>query len=120
MTGAEFEVALCKMLRNRGFWALNIPKNKFGAQPFDVIAMRGAEVWAVDCKVCSVPRLPLSRIEDNQWLSFGVMKARTRAICGFVCSYKSELYFIPVEVAENAQKSGAASISLTEDFKWRI
>ena len=117
MTGAEFEIALCKAFKSKGFWALNIPRNKFGAQPFDVIAIKRREIWAVDCKVCSTSRLPISRIEDNQWLAFEQMKKLTEANCGFICLYKNELYFIPIELATAAQNMNFASIKLAEKLK---
>ena len=99
MTGTEFQSVFCKMLRENGYWALDIPKNKFNAQPFDVIALKGAKVYAVDCKVCLQPRLPLSRIEDNQWIALNDIKDRARVRAGFMCWYDNDIYFVMIEQA---------------------
>lgn len=115
MTGQEFEQWACQWFRNRGYWALNIPKNKFGAQPFDVLAIRGSDIWAVDCKVCSKSRFPLSRVEDNQWLAFDLMQEITNAICGFMCWYNG-LFFIPYSLAKKNRENGNASILLGGDL----
>lgn len=74
MTGYKYESEICNKLKELGFWTLNIPKNNMGAQPFDIIAIKDERVLAIDCKVCEGNRFPLSRIEDNQWLSFELIR----------------------------------------------
>lgn len=113
MTGSEFEQRACELFASRGFWALNIPKNKFGAQPFDVIAIKDSEIWAVDCKVCSEPRLSLARVETNQALAFGMMTQRTNARCGFLCYHNKRLYFIPWSAIDMSK----SSIKLTPNLR---
>lgn len=123
MSGEQFEAVLCQIFKMKGYWALNIPKNRFGAQPFDVLAIKKGMgqlpdvVYAVDGKVCggdshSHKRLRLSRIEDNQWLSFGNMQERTRAFCGFACLYNDYVYFVPYDDAVCARDSGQKSVEL--------
>ena len=112
MTGAAFEAYVCEWFKSHGYWALNIPKNKYGAQPFDVLAIKGGEIWAVDCKVCGEPRLQLSRIEDNQWLAFESLKKRTKAKCGFMCWHDGKMGFLQFEDAVEARNAGKASIRL--------
>ena len=115
MTGAEFEIKLCKDFRRRGAWALNIPKNKFGAQPFDVLAIWQGEIWAVDCKVCSAYRLPLSRIEDNQWLALEDIEQRTVATCGFMILFDGEVWFVSLDTAKRIRDSGRQSLNIRDD-----
>ena len=114
MTGAEFETQVCKWFKSHGYWALNIPKNKYGAQPFDVLAIKGGEIWAVDCKVCGEKRLPLDRIEDNQWLAFESMTKLTNARCGFMCWHGGKMNFVEFEDVVAIRKTGRASIKLED------
>lgn len=80
MTGREFEGNVVKMLHKHGYWALRIPQNEAGQQPFDILAIRGDKVVAYDCKVVSDGKnFPLDRIEDNQLNSFRLMEKKTAA-----------------------------------------
>ena len=112
MTGSEFESAFTKWLFDKGFWALNIPRNKFGAQPFDIIAIKGNIVWAIDCKVCAEKRLDLRRVEPNQYAAFEVLQERTKARCSFVCLNGKTVYEIAFNAVKDAYVSGVASIKL--------
>ena len=113
MTGTQFEREFCRELFQSGFWALNIPRDTCGAQPFDVIAVKGSKVVAVDCKVCGRNRFPLSRVEDNQWLAFRILSERcSRADVGIVCWCDGAIYYIPYHHLVSARDSGKASIVL--------
>ena len=112
MTGPEFEHKLCLWFREHGYWALNVPKNQFGAQPFDVLAIKGSMIWAVDAKVCSEPRLRLNRVEDNQMLAFDAISQKTDALCGFMCLHDGLVYFVPYE---DVKKEKSASIKLIDN-----
>lgn len=114
MTGAEFENAFVRWLWQRGYWAKALPRDRTGAQPFDVIAIRGTLVIAADCKVCEQPRFELRRIEDNQRLAFEVIRQRVDVSkVGFVCYYHGGLYFIPFSDTETAD---GASIRLEHKY----
>ena len=118
MTGTQFEKAFCRELFNNGYWALNIPRSQNGSQPFDVIAVRGEKIVAVDCKVCSTPRFSLSRIEDNQWSAFEMLSARApNAVVGIVC-WCDALYFAPFRVLLDCAENGLASISLDKNLRF--
>lgn len=96
MNSAQFEREVCKRLSEAGYWALNIPRNHAGAQPFDIIAIRrGSNILALDAKVCQRGVLSASRIEDNQHAAFMSMIRKTNAIVGFVCFYNETLYYVP-------------------------
>lgn len=105
MTGNQLENHLVRTLSDNGWWALRIPRNSSGAQPFDVIAIKGNNILAVDCKACSEPRLPLKRIEDNQWTAFDMMMMRTQAIVGVVAENKGQLYLVEYPELINCGRS---------------
>lgn len=114
MTGREFERYMCKLFDQNGFWALNIPRSESGAQPFDIVAIRGDEVYTVDCKVCSdAPRFPLRRVEDNQLLAFEKVFWRTNAKIGFMVYWSGEIYFLRRADIVKAIENKQASIKLT-------
>lgn len=94
MTPEQFEFTLCDILAHMGYWAHRMAKDRTGAQPFDIIAMYGGYVLAVDCKVISTerPYFPFDRIEWNQQSAFEVMSARTNADTGFAILYKGNIY----------------------------
>lgn len=117
MTGAEFERYVVDLFQKNGFWALRIPKNERGAQPFDILAIRGNEVYAVDCKVCQRKSFPLSRIEDNQWMAMDVMTWKTNAKIGFVVYHEGKLFFIPYK---ETAFSSVASIALDDLHLWEL
>lgn len=119
MTGNEFEKDFCEILWKLGYWALNIPKNQSGAQPFDVIAMQGDTALAIDCKVCSInQRFPLSRIEDNQWTAMKVVHDRTFAWVGIAVYYDGEIYFYQYSDLESARKAEEKSIPIDSFHLW--
>lgn len=115
MTGPQFETDFCEILQALGYWALNIPKNRAGAQPFDVIAMHGNNVMAIDCKVCQATSFPLDRVEENQWTAFEVISARTDAHdVGIMVLHKGDIYFFPYRQLKDAQAQGARSLPLSK------
>lgn len=99
ISGSDFETLFCLILKRFGFWALNIPKNRYGAQPFDVIAVNRTHILAVDCKVCSDKdgRFKVSRIEDNQWMAFETIKKRAVCAAGIVIFHDWNVYLYEYE-----------------------
>lgn len=117
MTGTEFENLMAEILwkQSVGYWTLVIPKNKRGAQPFDLIAIGRVSMYAADCKVCSQPRFPLSRIEDNQWLAMEALRQkRNDIIICFFCLYDGDIYIIPYAEAVLARERGQRTIPLRQ------
>lgn len=105
MTGNQLENYLVHVLSNNGWWALRIPRNPSGAQPFDVIAVKGSNILAVDCKACMEPKFALKRIEDNQWTAFERMMNRTDAVVGIVAENEGQLYFVDYIDLMNCNRS---------------
>ena len=113
--GTWFEQYVCTMLAHRGWWAHFISPSRIGSQPFDIVAMKGNVVLAIDCKTCSTPNFPLSRVEDNQIFAFDMISERTDAICGFLVQYNDQIYFLKWKDVRLAIEIGHASIKLTEE-----
>lgn len=127
MTGNEFEKYFCSLLQEKGYWALNIPKNSSGAQPFDVIAIKRDDIeWkvmAIDCKVCSRGIFQLSRVEDNQWLAFETFSRKIgyeyyngmgSVFIGIMAYYNEKVYFLPYWYLVDCKDCGRSSIKLSE------
>lgn len=96
MLGREFESEFCKILKGLGYWALRIPRNYRGAQPFDVLAIKGKEVLAIDCKVSSGNLFQMSRIEANQWSAFGSITTASQGSVkvGVAILYDGNIYWV--------------------------
>jgi Holliday junction resolvase len=118
MTGTEFEHLFCDILWKMGYWALNIPRDGRGAQPFDVIALKKKSIMAIDCKACSKDNFPLSRIEDNQWLAFDTIVRRvgwgSKNYIGIMAYYNGDIYYLPYWFIVDCVKAGAKSIKLSK------
>ena len=117
MTGSEFERKVCQWLKEQGYWALNIPRQKSGQQPFDVIAVKGNCIVALDCKVISgsSERFPLERVEVNQWLAFKSLEDKSPySVIGLMIWHdKTErMHFVSYKQLKLARKRGESSIEL--------
>lgn len=117
MTGSEFEKQFCMLLKDNGWWALNIPRSKSGAQPFDVIAIKGHCIMAVDCKVMSGRSLmfPIKRVEVNQWLSFKSLRDKSpHTLTGLIVWHEQtgETFFLDYWKLRRAVQQGKKSIDL--------
>ena len=64
-SGAKFEREFGSYLSNCGFWVHILQDNRNG-QPFDIIAVKNGNAYAIDCKVCEGRRFYLNRMEPNQ------------------------------------------------------
>ena len=112
MNWSKFERDVCSFYFEHGYWAHRIARDERGAQPFDVIAIRGNYVVAVDCKVCSRKSFPLARVEDNQRLAMQIMTERTNAFVAFLCYFEGKVYVLPFIEVDNALREGIVSIPL--------
>lgn len=95
MTGQQFEREVARRLFSAGYWVLNIPRNESGAQPFDILAIKGRDIIATDCKVCEADAFPISRIEPNQWTAFALMWERVGADIGIYVWHDGEIFWVP-------------------------
>ena len=115
--GLSFERQFCKWIaENKKMWVLRIPKNESGSQPFDIIAVgKDGQVLMIDCKECGNAKFPLSRIEENQWTSFGKAEKLTDAKIGIVCYYWKccKMFFISYDILLKYKEEMKASIDIT-------
>ena len=117
-TGSQFEKEFCQYLAENGWWAHFLTPNASGAQPFDIIALRGRNVYAIDCKTCAGDKFSISRIEDNQRLAFShIIWKSTSVKCGFAILYNDEIYYVPYEDVLVFEKYKVKTIKLTERYK---
>ena len=99
MTGREFERWMENKLSRCGYWVHRMAESNTGSQPFDIIALKGHSVFALDCKVISTkrPYFPFSRVEENQKLAFDKLikcyKSNTLTT-GFMIYYEGDIYFL--------------------------
>ena len=123
MTGREFENAVCKKLKEAGYWVHRIHPDETGQQPFDVIAVKGNKVCAYDAKVLSEgKRFPMSRIEDNQLNAFRLFEKKTNgADVGLLILEESgKIRYMDIGQINNALWLGKKSIELEILPEWRL
>lgn len=100
--GSDFERDVCTLFSAFGYWVHFIAPDARGAQPFDIIAVKGGEAIAIDCKTSVSPRLNVSRLEDNQNMAFRHwMKCGNREPALAVL-YNDCLYFIAYNKISNS------------------
>ena len=117
ITWRSFESGMCNILSQMGYWALNIPKNPSGAQPFDIIALAEKNnAMALDCKVCGKPTFPISRVEANQWTALSLIKSKLKdnVMAGVVIWYDGDVYYLSIEELKRAVKKGQKSIRISK------
>jgi Holliday junction resolvase len=93
--GTAFEREFCDYLFEQGYWVHFITPAPNGAQPFDVIAVKGGRAYAFDCKTSAKANFSIKRLEQNQimaferWLKCGNTEPR------IAVKYKNNIYLIP-------------------------
>lgn len=117
MTGLEFERECLTALSRANWWAYRCNPDRFGSQPFDIIAAFNGNIAVYDCKVVSTEaaRFDFRRIEANQRTAFELFLKRNPLpyACGFLVWYKGQIYYIPYGMTLNEK-----SIKLSEDLLW--
>lgn len=68
--GTEFEQKVVDTYAKRGYWVHFIVPDSRGAQPFDIIAVKDGNAFAMDCKTCKANVFNINRLEDNQIMAF--------------------------------------------------
>ena len=98
MTGREFERWMENKLSRCGYWVHRMAESNTGSQPFDIIALKGHSVFALDCKVISTkrPYFPFSRVEENQKFAFDklIKCYKDNLTTGFMIYYEGDIYFL--------------------------
>lgn len=113
--GMQFEKYMCEELSRRGWWAHFLTPSAGGSQPFDIIAIRGSHVMAIDCKTCKSRWFSYSRIETNQRMAFDTLRAKSdnrKVKCGFIVLHNENIVFIPYDKIIEDEKRGKYSYDL--------
>lgn len=113
--GNTFELELCELLSQYGFWVHPLNANKSG-QPADVIAVKNKVSYLIDAKVCSNNEFPLSRIEENQDLAMEMWKECGNGIGWFALKLGTQIYMISHFVMK-AYREKQSSLSAKEIFE---
>lgn len=76
--GNSFEVDVCKLLANAGYWVHFIVPDARGAQPFDIIAVKDKIAYAIECKTLTISQryFSINRLEENQKMAFDLWMQR--------------------------------------------
>ena len=118
MTWNEFEVFCVNEFADNGAWVHRFAKSNTGSQPFDIIAIRGNIIYAIDCKVVSTerPYFPFSRIELNQKGAMESLKKKyAGALCrGFLIYHKEKIYFLSFEKFLDLEEKGRKGVKLED------
>lgn len=110
-TGTAFERETCEKLNGAGYWVHFItPDQATGKQPFDIIAVKNGEAFAIDCKT-SVSRIfRLGRAEENQLLAFDKWLRNGNTNAWFLVKFEGMAYVVPFEKIRDEGK-----VDLVED-----
>lgn len=108
--GTEWEHKVCEYLSKNGYWAHFIVPDARGAQPFDIIAVKDGEAFAIDCKTCVSNTFNISRLEDNQIMAFGKWLACENSNAFIAVEHNKHLHWIDYEELMDKK-----SIKLTDD-----
>ncbi len=70
--GSTFELEVCAIMENLGYWVHFMSPDSRGAQPFDIIAVKNGKARAIECKTLSENKnyFTIDRLEDNQVCAF--------------------------------------------------
>lgn len=113
--GSDFEKRYCEYFNKNGYWVHFMNPSANGSQPFDIIAIKGTMIVAVDCKTIVANRFSLDRIEDNQMMAFKKMNE-----CGIHNTYfsleqrKNHVVNIPSQILIELKENGVKSIDVRE------
>lgn len=122
--GNKTEKTVSSILRDNGYWVYNCPRSNVGAQPIDLIAIKGGEkvvAWFIDGKHVRSDEVsfPLKRIEPNQWASLKYINEFAKInidTLGFAIEFErtGEFYWLPYKTTLELSKNNEKSINLSK------
>lgn len=92
--GSAFEKEFSELLASKGWWVHFITPAANGGQPFDIIAVKGGDARAFDCKTSATHNFPYSRLEENQIMAFEKWLACGNADPFIAVKYNEKIYLI--------------------------
>lgn len=123
--GSRFERFMAKLLADKGFWALIVPRNAGGQQPADILAVKGRYHALIDCKVVSGDRFTFDRIEDNQYYSMDRFKEIGGEVGWFaILLPDGGVRMLTIDMVESLEGIGKHSLSVRElrdmQYTWSL
>lgn len=110
-TGTAFERETCEKLNTAGYWVHFItPDQATGKQPFDIIAVKNGEAFAIDCKTSVSKVFRIGRAEENQLLAFDKWLRNGNENAWFLVKFEDKAYVVPFEKIRDEGK-----LDLVED-----
>lgn len=113
--GNDFEKEVCAMLAQNGYWVHFIVPDARGAQPFDIIAVKGGKALAIDCKTCVANSFNISRLEDNQIMAFNRWMKCGNPVPIIAVKHNDLIYKIKYNELQERK-----SIKLTGEYIWEF
>ncbi len=113
--GTAFEREFCEKMAAAGYWVHFIEPNKAGGQPFDIIAVKAGEAYAIDCKTCVLDTFNIRRLEFNQISAFDKWIKCLNGDPIIAVEHKGRIYKISY-----LRLKGSKSVKLTEDLLWDL
>lgn len=92
--GTEFEKRMVDVLSKKGYWVHFMSPDNRGAQPFDIIAVKGGIAFAIDCKTSKDHIFRIDRLEDNQMMAFTKWMACENSVPYIAVLYNDEIHMI--------------------------
>ena len=93
--GTEFEREVVTLLSQMGYWVHFITPNKYGSQPFDIIASKDDKPLVADCKTSEKKWFSISRLEENQIMEFDLWFKTGNKKAYVIIKYNDKIYQIP-------------------------
>ena len=109
--GNKTEESFTKLLQSYGWWCHLCARGQGGAQPCDVIAMKGTCNALIDVKHCVSDRFEFRRIEANQHTSLQYARFCGVQILGFAIYFEpiKEFRWLPYSVVEHCKNTKSIS-----------
>lgn len=108
--GTQFEREFCDLLAGKGYWVHFITPAANGAQPFDVIAVKGGEAYVYDCKTSVKRKFSIRRLEYNQIFAFERWIKAGNKIPRIAVKYNDRIYIVHYTILKERE-----TIDLLED-----
>ena len=102
--GTEFEREVVTLLSQKGYWVHFITPDASGSQPFDIIASKDNIPIVADCKTSAKKWFNISRLEENQIMSFELWHNRRNKNSYIFVKYNEKIYSIPYFVLKELKR----------------
>ena len=117
--GKKFETKLCEYLSKKGWYVVYMEKGVTGSQPCDIVAIRNNLPLMIECKNLTAKNglFPISRIEQNQLLSYKKFKSCHNSNFILAINWNNEVYLVDFDWLKFYQNSIDLKI-MDPEFRW--